>query len=338
MQIWQYTIHILLRIISSLFVKKNNLIIENYSTETNEKKLPEITSLSNKEYSTFRAIEKDKKDLILSQDLIGVWESLIDCFESLFKKTEIVFKYDSTNAFNQESIEELIKSCQEMNIIIISFIVNSLIPNSFIIPKNMQEKLINLLDSGCNFDCNLNDSQVNSSSFSRVCISNLFELCKFKNEDSIRKGKFIIYFEIEDISNIDEYIKIKTKLSKIATPILIKKCRDILKKFIDDENKSGVIPMTRARIEDVKFVLDKLKTHEIHSRLPENDDPEIIINMDINSNNYFQNAVTASRKSHLFNLIRIFSDFVTTKDNEIRLIIKEIFKIISNEIGTQIKN
>ncbi len=116
---------------------------------------------------------------------------------------------------------------------------------------------------------------------------------------------------------------------------MIKKCREILKKYIDDENRSGSIPLSRNRIEDVKFVLENLKALEIISSASESDDPEVITNMDLASNNYFQNAVANSKRAHLFNLIHTFSDLVMTKENEIRLIVKEIFKIISNEIYSQ---
>jgi hypothetical protein len=85
-----------------------------------------------------------------------------------------------------------------MEIQIINFIVNGLLPNSLKIPKEMQIKLLTLLDMGSNFDYNIfavgSQSSLNSSNISRVCISNLFELCKFRNEDSLSKGKFILIF------------------------------------------------------------------------------------------------------------------------------------------------
>ncbi len=43
--------------------------------------------------------------------------------------------------------------------------------------------------------------------------------------------------------------------------------------------------------------------------------------------------IIKNKKSHLFQLLPLLSDFITTKENEIKLIIKEIFKIITNEIG-----
>lgn len=161
-----------------------------------------------------------------------------------------------------------------------------------------------------------------------ICVNS-----KRKKKD--KQVNFDNSLDVIGITNIDEFNRIKAKINKITTPILIRKCREILKKYVDDENKSGLMPLSRNRVEDVKFVLENLKTLDIISNTSESDDPEVITNLDLASNNYFQNAVVLSRKAHLFNLIHTFSDLVMTKENDIRLIVKEIFKIISNEIYSQ---
>lgn len=119
--------------------------------------------------------------------LNNIWESSIRCFESIFRQSEQGYKNISRNL-----LDELLKSCQDMEIQIIYFIVNSLLPNSIRIPKEMQIKLLNLLDIGSNLDYNTmnNISQPSSgtSSISRVCIENLFELCKYRTEEALKKG------------------------------------------------------------------------------------------------------------------------------------------------------
>ena len=74
-----------------------------------------------------------------------------------------------------------------MEIQIINFIVNNLLPNSFKIPKTMQNKLLTLLDLGSVFDSHNNTTGSQAlvfTSISRVFISNLFELCKYKPEEN----------------------------------------------------------------------------------------------------------------------------------------------------------
>ena len=331
MQLWQHSVFILLKIINSFFDKNNN-IIDNYLTH-NDIKYSENSKINKHQYISSKGTQ-NFLELLSEKEILNMWETSISCFESIFNHTNSILNNSNNLAVSTNILEELIRSCQEMNIQIISFIVNTLIPNSFRIQKSLQSKLISLLDIGCNFDINSN-SQINSSSFSRVVVNNLFELCRFKDDETAQKGINNLNLESVGISNLDEYNKIKGKLSKITTPILIKKCREILKKYIEDEMKSGSIPLTRTRVEDIKFVLEMLKNHEIYTSIIESDDPEVISNMDIGSNNYFQNAVASSRKAHLFNLIHTFSDMVMTKENEIRLIVKDIFKIISNEISSQ---
>ena len=129
----------------------------------------------------------DKNDSNINE----IWETSISYFETIFKQSEGGYKNISRNI-----LEELIRSCQEMEIQVINFIVNGLLPNSLKIPREMQIKLLNLLDLGCNFDyMSFNqNSQIsaNNSSISKVCITNLFELCKYRSEESLKKGINII--------------------------------------------------------------------------------------------------------------------------------------------------
>jgi len=118
----------------------------------------------------------------------NIWESSIRCFETIFRQSEQGYKNISRNL-----LEDLLKSCQDMEIQIIYFIVNSLLPNSLKIPKEMQIKLLNLLDIGSNFDYNtlnnISQTSISSSSISRVCIENLSKLCKYRTEENLKKDK-----------------------------------------------------------------------------------------------------------------------------------------------------
>ena len=45
------------------------------------------------------------------------------------------------------------------------------------------------------------------------------------------------------------------------------------------------------------------------------------------------NFILKKKKSHLISLLPLLSEFITTKENEIKILIKDIFKIISSELG-----
>lgn len=72
-------------------------------------------------------------------------------------------------------------------------------------------------------------------------------------------------------------------------------------------------------MEEIKFVLEKLKGLEVEPVKSEGDSLE--------------NQLKRNKKYHLFYLMPLLTEFVTTNEKEVKIIIKEIFKIISNEIG-----
>lgn len=196
MQLWHFATFQLIKILSSI------LCLNKRAKEEHEREKERYQSnsyntnnfISN--YNTENVLvdlepKEDKSDLRLNNsihiDVNNIWEATINCFETIFKQSEGGYKN-----ITRTLLEELLKSCQEMEIQIINFIVNGLLPNSLKIPKEMQIKLLTLLDMGSNFDYNIfnlnTQSSSSSSNISRVCISNLFELCKFRSEESLRKG------------------------------------------------------------------------------------------------------------------------------------------------------
>ncbi len=43
--------------------------------------------------------------------------------------------------------------------------------------------------------------------------------------------------------------------------------------------------------------------------------------------------VYKNKKSHLFQLLPLLSEFITSKENDIKMIVKDIFRLINSEIG-----
>ena len=259
-------------------------------------------------------------------NLEEIWKVIIEAYDMIFRQRDSVFKN------MKKSHKELVsKSSSEMKISIINFIVNILLPNSLHINKQMQIRLLILLDIGSSLENESNNESSGSvtSSISKVCISNLFELCKFKTPEVLKREINVQNF------NPDDYVKIKEKIAKMCTPILIKRCKEILKKFLADEIKSGSMPLSRSRLEDIKYVLEKLKKLEIY---PDYNKIEDIrgkkeIKMEENDQQEIIGFILKKKKSHLISLLPLLSEFITTKENEIKILVKDIFKIISAELG-----
>ena len=116
-------------------------------------------------------------------------------------------------------------------------------------------------------------------------------------------------------------------IAKMCTPILIKRCKETLKKFLEDEIKSGSMPLSRSRLEDIKFVLEKLKNLNVYPNY------NLIGEEEKKEPKEMMDFILMKKKSHLISLLPLLSEFITTKESEIKIIVKEIFRIISEEIG-----
>ena len=273
---------------------------------------------------TYVVVQNNKDGNYDKYNIEEIWKTLIEAYDMIFRQRESVFKN-----LKKTHKEWVSNSSSEMKISIINFIVNVLLPNSLHIQKEMQIRLLILLDIGSSLEYESRNESSGSvtSSISKVCISNLFELCKFKTPEILKR-------EINDKNfNPDDYVKIKEKIAKMCTPILIKRCKEILKKFLADEIKSGSMPLSRSRLEDIKYVLDKLKKLEIYPEYNKIDEMSGNKEIQYEKEQEIMNYILKKKKSHLISLLPLLSEFITTKENEIKILVKDIFKIISSELG-----
>lgn len=89
----------------------------------------------------------------------------------------------------------------------------------------------------------------------------------------------------------------------------------------------------RSRIEDIKFVLEKLKELEIHPSYLEYDEYDECSDVPCHFAPPIKDHIMKSNKSHLFQLLPLLSEFITSKENDLKIIIKEILRMISIEMG-----
>ena len=83
---------------------------------------------------------------------------------------------------------------------------------------------------------------------------------------------------------------------------------------------------------DIKYVLEKLKNLEIYPNyLNFEDDPNF--NKYTLENITMNDIIMKNKKSHLFQLLPHLSEFITSKENDIKMIVKDIFRLINTEIG-----
>ena len=91
------------------------------------------------------------------------------------------------------------------------------------------------------------------------------------------------------------------------------------------------MPLSRSRLEDIKFVLEKLKVLEVYPDYIYVDEKDL--NEKKNKEKDMMDFILLKKKSHLISLLPLLSEFITTKENEIKILVKQIFRIISEELG-----
>jgi hypothetical protein len=82
----------------------------------------------------------------------------------------------------------------------------------------------------------------------------MFDLCRFR-EDASTEG-----LSADQQAKVKRHIEVRQKVARIATPILINRCRQTLRKFVTDEIKVGSLSMPRNRINEAVFILESLRT------------------------------------------------------------------------------
>jgi len=181
-----------------------------------------------------------------------------------------------------------------------NFITTTLLPNcAEMFDKELQQTLVGIIDSGCsnvfyNQKVPMSGAGGFGTSLSKYCLNNLFELCRAipEGEDEQQRA----------------YLEIRKKIAQTATPVLVNRCSDILKRFGQDEKKGGMA-MPRPRIAEACFIIDKLK--------------------------HLDSQVGSSKKQHLIQLMPVFAELVMTNEQELKEPLKNIFLEIASAIPGQ---
>ena len=168
---------------------------------------PETKQFSFDYYKGFLSKEDLTEDKELKQI---VWNITLKSFKEILAMNE-----NSLLTLEKELAEEVIRKSQDLGIDIINFI------NSILIQKqnDKHKELIDIIEIGSITFIELSRqgfSNFCSDLLSRRCLDILMEICKESNE-----------------------------LSKIATPILIERCKVIMREYLAGEKHSGLIPLSR---------------------------------------------------------------------------------------------
>ena len=262
-------------------------------------------------YNIFDSIFLDIKDQIIIDKLIILFNEILNN-ENKNKDKDI----------NYQNIIEFIKINENLEISIINFIINNLFIKSYLLKEDIRDKILSLLL----YDKSTKEKNNNSFSINDLNIKSLFEICKSKSKEEI-KNEIIKKNKNKD-SNYDNYIEkyleMRNNITKNCIPLLIKKSKEEMKNYLNKIKEKKEIEIEE---EKIKYILINLKElNYIYNK----EDEEIYTN-------HIMKECLKSQKGHLFMLHLILTEFIqVTNNKDIINIIKDIFKVISDELG--IKN
>ena len=272
-------------------------------------------------------IKEEKEEII--NNINEFFLLLLELFENIFNQNNIY-----NEAIDKSYLPILNEIKKELEIKSVSFIINKLISYILFILgdedekifKKIEEKIINIIKLSCDTPSKIRDTNLSLVSLDQICLNELFKICAYKSSEEI-----INNIANKKNINLDKYIENQIKISKICSNLLISKIIEILKKFREDEIKSGDMPLTRVRIQEIIDLLKNAKELEMF--------PNFNI-IDSNEKNEIKkeemtvfDVVSKTKKIHLFYLQPILTDFIDTKEKDIKNLVKDIFIEINNIMG-----
>ena len=286
--------------------------------------------------------------------LQSVQDMILTKIMEILKET-LLFDLTKIEKHNKAVKDAVIKSSQDLDVQVINFIINSLLPHAYKLGKKFEHTLVSIIDKGCNgYLDTMSTSGLNifgssstalakSNYYSTYCFGNLFELCSYKQNRAFKSPNLMKPSKKEKLDEI------RRKIARTTTPILLERCKDTLNRFLYDEMKTGLIMMSQQRAEEVVFILDKLKTLEIYPDLlneivqedtSSNKIEDSQISKQYSNNKNLSSSKNESRyeclkgtKGHLFYFLPIFAEFITSHEEIIKEALKDIFLEIAMSNG-----
>ena len=220
----------------------------------------------------------------------------LNCWDKLLEVLELLLLPDekALALLGQGNLIEMARTSERLDIKVIEFIKENLIPASMNMQATIQWRLISLLDNGCeNYYQELrNYSNDSEESFSSACLSGLFELSRLRLPTQEEEEK-------KAVAEDPVYLKV----AKRTTPVLINRCKDMLKKFVNEEKSMGIMPLPRHRELELLRLLELIRNLEI---------PEGAIER-------------KGSKAHLQELFLALCELIIAKESDVKEALKEIF-------------
>ncbi|KAJ6846953.1 protein MON2-like protein isoform X4 [Iris pallida] len=145
------------------------------------------------------------------------------------------------------------------------------------------------------------------SRFSLSCLEMIFSLCSFSCEDN--------------------WSPTRSAVSKVAIPILMRRCEVILDQFLTDENDLGERPLPVVRIDETIYVLKELARLVIDSNAASS------LSLQPNLTESVRKNENIGSRAHLLLLYPSFCELVVSRESRVRDLVQVLLRLIAVELG-----
>lgn len=175
--------------------------------------------------------EKTSKEMLINDKELQeiVWREINSAIQQI-----LLIDEKSLGMLEKYLFEEVYKKSQDLGIYLVNEINKTLLPYSTNAGIEKQAELIKIIDSGCtllgnNFNINAAGSPgaYQNDALSKHCLNILIEICEAPSTAP------------------EGLLEVQTKIARLTTPVFILRCKEVIKKYLSDEKRNGLVPLPR---------------------------------------------------------------------------------------------
>mmetsp|Transcript_5623 Transcript_5623/g.8694 ORF Transcript_5623/g.8694 Transcript_5623/m.8694 type:complete len:1334 (+) Transcript_5623:1-4002(+) len=139
---------------------------------------------------------------------------------------------------------------------------------------------------------------------------------------------------------------VRLVLARLAAPVLLDRCRDLVRRYVSDERRAGQAPLPRYRYDEVAFVLREMQELDLCSGVLDAEgqpfemhtmhrSPSWSLRLSQAQSGWVPPTAVHGKKAHLLVLYPSLCDCIVTRDDSIREVIREILHEIGRLVGLE---
>jgi hypothetical protein len=117
-------------------------------------------------------------------------------------------------------------------------------------------------------------------------------------------------------------------VGRCVVPVLLNRCREIMRRFIKEDQRTGKCPLPRYRREEVQLVMSELKSLSVHKSLYTH-----LVQSEQNKKKQIKSESLCGPRGLIVRMFPVLCECVTCCDEGMREGLLEMFRIVSVELG-----